>query len=129
MAAGGEALRILADADTLLRALLRRAELEDPRSAFYLRRNERETGLSVNFDLTPDECRAQECFEKTYGVRTLLVEAVRALDLEVVPDDVNHANVTGIPHVDDDPNRAEFIAGQLLRASVLALEGLRKNRT
>jgi hypothetical protein len=126
MAAQGGVLRALVDADTLLRALLRRAELLDPRSAFLIRSNERESGLSVNFDLTPEECRAQ--FNMTYGVRRLLVQSVRALDLEVVPDSANHANVTGIPHIDDDPDRAEFLAGQLLRISELVAEGAVRNR-
>lgn len=102
------------------------AELVDPRSAFFIRHNERDTGLSVNFDLTAAECRAQ--FNTTYGVRSLLVGSVRMLDLEVVPDSANHANVTGIPHKDDDPDRAEFLAGQLLRMSTLVAEGRERNR-
>lgn len=126
MAAQGSDLRALVDADTLLRALLRNSELIDPRTAFFIRNNERNSGLSVNFDLTPDECRAP--FEKTYGVRSLLVQSVRELNLEIVPDDVHHANVTGIPHVEDDPVRAEFLAGQLLKASQLISTGLVKNR-
>lgn len=128
MAALDGALRILADADAVLRALLRRGELEDPVTAFFIRNSERMTGLSVNFDLTPEECRAQACFDKTYGVRRLLVQSVRQLELEIVPDDTHHANVTGIPHVDDDPVRAEFLAGQLLKISELVSEGLVKNR-
>jgi hypothetical protein len=128
MAAQGGALRVLVDADTLLRALLRNSELTDPRTAFFIRNSERDTGLSVNFDLTPDDCRAQACFEKTYGVRSLLVQSVRELDLEIVPDDAHHANVKGIPHIDDDPMRAEFLAGQLLKVSELVSEGLVRNR-
>ena len=128
MAAQGGALRLLVDADTLLRALLRNSELTDPRSAFLIRNSERNTGLSVNFDFTPDECRTQACFEKTYGVRSLLVQSVRELYLEIVPDDAHHANVKGIPHTDDDPVRAEFLAGRLLEASELVSQGLVKNR-
>jgi hypothetical protein len=126
MAAQGAALRVLVDEDTLLRALLRRAELDDPRSAFFIRPNERDSGLSVNFDLTPEQCRAQ--FDKTYGVRCLLVQSVRALELEVIPDKANHANVTGIPHTDDDPVRAEYLAGKLLEVSELVRQGLEKKR-
>jgi hypothetical protein len=126
MAAQGGVLRVLADTDTLLRALLRRAEVDDPITAFFIRNNERNTGLSVNFDLTPDECRVQ--FEKTYGVRSLLVQSVRELNLEIVPDDAHHANVKGIPHTDDDPVRAEFLAGQLLRISDLVSQGLVRRR-
>lgn len=126
MGAHGAALRVLVDADILLRALLRRAELVDPVTAFFIRSSERDTGLSVNFDLTPDQCRAQ--FKTTYGVRSLLVQSVKELNLEIVPDNPHHANVTGIPHIDDDPDRAEFLAGQLLKVSELVSEGLRKNR-
>jgi hypothetical protein len=126
MAAQGAAVRVLVDGDTLLRALLRRAELDDPRTAFFIRSSERDTGLSVNFDLTPEQCRAQ--FGKTYGVRSLLVQFVRGLELEIVPDDTHHANLTGIPHTDDDPVRAEFLAGELLKISVLVSQGLVTNR-
>ena len=123
----GAALRVLAEADILLRVLLRSAELTDPLTAFFIRDNERDTGLSVNFDMTPEECKAQTCFYKTYWVRSMLVRSVQELDLEIVPDDVHHANVKGIPHKDEDPNRAEFLAGQLLRVSELLLPGLQKN--
>jgi len=118
---------MLVGADTLFRVLLRAGELKDARSAFFIRDNERADGMSVNFDLTPEQCRAQECFKKTYGVRSLLVESVTALNLEVVPDDVHHANITGIPHSQDDAARAEFLAGQLLKISALVSEGLVKN--
>jgi hypothetical protein len=128
MAAQGAAVRVLLDHDTLLRALLRRSQIDDPRTAFLIRDDERDTGLSVNFDLTPEQCRAQECFSTTYGVRSLLVRYVRALELEVVPDAPHHANVTRIPHSDDDPKRAEFVAGELLKISVLVSEGKVKNR-
>jgi hypothetical protein len=127
MAAQGGVLRALTGEDRVLRALLRRGELDDPRSAFFIRQNERDNGLSVNYDMTPEECRAQESFDKTYGVRSLPVASIAALNLEVVPDDPHHANIRGIPHVQDDPDRAEFLAGQLLRASTLLSEGLIRN--
>jgi len=60
-------------------------------------------------------------------VRKLLVLSVRELGLEIVPDEPRHANVKGIPHTDDDPLRAEFLAGQLLRVSELVSQGLVKN--
>ncbi len=125
MGGQGAVLRTLVDTDALLRVLLRSAEVKDPRTAFFIRNDERD-GLSVNFDLTPEEAQAR--FKTTYGVRRLRVQSVRGLALEVVPDDINHANVKGIPHKDDDPARAEFLAGRLLEASELVLSGLRKNR-
>jgi hypothetical protein len=127
MAAQDGSLRLLVGADTVLRTLLRNSELVDPRSAFFIRTSERNTGLSVNFDMTPEECRAQTCFNKTYGVRSLLVQLVRELNLEIVPDAAHHANVIGIPHSDDDPVKAEFLAGQLLKISDLVSQGLVKN--
>jgi hypothetical protein len=125
MADQGAPLRALAEADVLLRALLRRAEIDDPVTAFFIRSSERDTGLSVNFDMTPDECRAQ--FRTSHGVRSLVVRSVRELELEVIPDREHHANVKGIPHKDDDPDRAEFLAGQLLKISELVSQGLVKN--
>jgi len=119
--------RALLPIDFLLRVLLRRGELNDPRSAFLLRENEKDSGLSVNFDYTTEECRAQPCFSKTYGVRSLTVQSVLELELEVQPDEPHHANITGIPHTDDDPRRAEYLAGQLERVSTLVSEGLVKN--
>jgi hypothetical protein len=126
MTAPGVPLRELVDADILLRALLRRAELDDPLTAFFIRSSERDTGLSVNFDMTPDQCRAQ--FKTSHGVRSLLVGSVRELELEIVPDEAHHANLKGLPHKDDDPVRAEFLAGQLLKISELVSEGLVKHR-
>lgn len=128
MGAQSPILRELVDADTLLRVILRSGELNDPRTAFFIRENERDTGLSVNFDMSPEDCKAQTCFNTTYGVLSLVVRPVRALNLDIVPDDLHHANITGIPHKDDDPNRAEFIAGQLHRVSQLLLPGIQKNK-
>ena len=118
--------RVLVDTDTVLRALLRKAETIDPRTAFMIRQNERETGLSVNFDMTPEECRTQ--FKVTFGIRSLLVKSVNELDLKVAPDSARHANITGIPFVDDDPATAEFLAGQLLKVSTLVSDGIVRNR-
>lgn len=128
MAEGPAAVRQLLPHDALLRVLLRKAELDDPLSAFYLRANEKGTGLSVNFDYTQDEARAQDCFKKTYGVRSLTVQSVRELQLGVRPDAPHHANITGVPHVDEDPKRAEYLAGQLAKVSTLLSQGLVRNR-
>lgn len=124
MSEQGAALPALLPQVTLLRVLLRRKELDDPRAAFFLRADEKGSGLSVNFDYTPEECRAQLCFNKTYGVRSLLVESVVQLELGVEPDEPRHANITGIPHVDDDASRAEYLAGQLENVSTLVSSGL-----
>lgn len=67
MAAQGAVLRVLADADTLLRVLLRSAELTDPRTAFFIRNNERDTGLSVNFDVRQKSVRRNRASTKPTG--------------------------------------------------------------
>jgi hypothetical protein len=41
------------------------------------------------------------------------VGAIRELELEVVPDQPTHANITGIPYKEDDRAQAEWIASQL----------------
>jgi hypothetical protein len=127
MASEGESIPVLSPEDTLLRVLRNRAELNEPHTAFFIRESERNTGLSVNFGMTPDESRRQAHFSKTYGVRSMKMGPVTGLNLGVVPDQPNHANITGIPHRDDDPRTAEFLAGQLLKISTLVSEGLIKN--
>lgn len=97
--------------ELLLRALRSKAEQEDKRRAFLLRNNERDSGLSVSYNCTPDEC--ENAFKKIYGVLSLLAQQVMALDLPVVADEPTHANIKNVPHQDDDPNRAMAIAGQL----------------
>jgi hypothetical protein len=122
-----ESVPVLSADETLLRVLRNRAALVEPHTAFFIRDSERESGLSVNFGMTPDDCRKQRHFNQTYGVRSLILGAVTGLNLGVVPDQPNHANITGIPHRDDDPRTAEFLAGQLLKISTLVSEGLVKN--
>jgi hypothetical protein len=112
--------------EILLRALRSRAELDDKRRAFLLRSDERATGLSIKYNCTPDECENE--FNKTYGVLSLIANQVAnsGLGLNVIPDEANHANITGVPHQDDDFNRAMYIAGQLSSFAVTVREGLRK---
>jgi hypothetical protein len=113
MSSSAAALRSLSDEDTIHRVLLNSKQAADPHEAFMLRPDEKDDGLSVNFDCTPNEARTQECFEKTYGVASLLVGGVRQLKLEVVPDQPRHANITGVPYKGDNPAQAEWIASQL----------------
>jgi hypothetical protein len=110
-------VRALIPQDVLLRALRNAQMARELSFAFMLRLGERDTGLSVNFDLTPAQCQAG--FKCTYGVASLTVQDVTNLALNVVPNEPNHANITGIPHKEDDPIRAEFFASQLAKQAVL----------
>jgi len=104
--------------DDLLRALLNKKAVDNLPDAFLLRADERDSGLSVSIKSTAQECRA--LFKKTYGVARLAVSHVRELDLTVIPDEPNHANIVGIPYKDDDPERAEWLAGRLAeRATII----------
>lgn len=55
------------------------------------------------------------------------MESVLALELAVQPDAPTHANIRGIPYTDDDPKKAEYLAGKLAEASLLISEGLVTN--
>jgi|SRR5271165_1483175 len=110
-------IRALVPHDTLLRALRNAQMARELSFAFMLRLGEKDTGLSVNFDQTPAECQAG--FNCTYGVASLTVQGVTGLELQVVPDEPHHANITGIPYKEDDPVRAEFLASQLAKQAVL----------
>src|SRR6266446_6976148 len=99
-------IRALIPQDVLLRALRNSNMKQELSLAFMLRANERDTGLSVNFDQTPAECQAG--FSCTYGVASLTVQSVTdtaletGLALQVVPDEARHANITGVPYKEDD---------------------------
>ena len=58
-------------------------------------------------------------FRKCYGVASLEIGSVRALGLEVAQDTVNHANILGLPHREDDLAQAERLAGLLAKRSRL----------
>jgi len=82
-----------------------------------LKEDERNSGLSVSFDCTTAECRAG--FNRTYGVASLLAQSIFDLALQVVPDTPTHANITGIPYKEDDPDRAEWLAGKLAECATV----------
>ena len=119
-------LRALLPQDILLRALRNASMRQELSFAFMLRPQERATGLSVNYDMTPAQCQAG--FSCTYGVASLTVENVSALDLQVIPDEPHHANITGIPYKEDDPLRAETLASELANRAALVSDVKVKNR-
>jgi len=89
-------------------------QADDLHEAFMLRPDEKDSGLSVNFDCTADEARTNGiAFSKTYGAASLLTGAVTELKLGVEPDEPQHANITGIPYKEDDEAKAEWFASQL----------------
>ncbi len=108
--------------------VLRNKQQEDEFSeAFLLRDDERESGLSVFWDCTHDEAREE--FKKTYGVLSLHVGRIRTLSLDVIADEPKHANVTGVPHKEDNPKEAERLASLLAQQSrVCGALGLRKRK-
>jgi hypothetical protein len=107
--------------DLLLRALLKNAFLINLSDAFMLRDSERGSGLSVNFDCTIAECRAG--FKRSFGVASLIVESVLQLDLQIVADEPTHALILGVPHKEDDPVRAEWLASRLAESATIIDRG------
>ena len=81
--------------------------------AFLLRASPKDDdGLSVDVET------ARSCYEslkKCYGVVSLHVGRVRNLQLDVIPDKLTHANVTGLPRKEEDPTEANHLASQLAK--------------
>jgi hypothetical protein len=102
-------IRELLPHDFLLRALTKKAWLDDLHDAFLLRADE--TGLSVCFDCSPEECVA--ILSLSHGVASLTVGGVTALHLTVTPDEPHHATIEGMPHKEDDAATAERLASHL----------------
>jgi len=101
----------LQPADLLFRALRNKTWLEDLHEAFMLRADE--TGLSVCFDCLPAECIVILKLNRVYGAARLTVNDVTALELTVTPDSPHHALIEGIPHKDQDADKAEWLASRL----------------
>lgn len=102
------------------RALLRKQWIDEDTvrvkaDAYFLRATE--PGLSVNLAsvCSPEQCA--RLFRKCYGVASLEVGDVRSIGLDVEKDSVNHANIVGLPHREDDLVEAERLAGLLAKRS------------
>jgi len=117
--------QLLAD-ELLYRVLRSKAQLLDKRRAFLLRLCEKDTGLSVGYNCTPDQCENE--LQVSYGVLSLVARHVTGLNLRVVPDGPTHANIQGFPHEDDDFDRAMFLAGQLSSLAQSLREGKRERQ-
>jgi len=104
----------------LLRMLRKKTWLEHLAEAFLLRPGE--TGLSVCFDCTPDQCATLSGLSVTHGAASLTVQSVIGLGLTVQPDGVtaNYAQIMGLPDPndsDDAADQAELMASQLAKVA------------
>lgn len=114
----------LSDRAIVYRALLRKnwidRETEEINAEAYLLRKEKnELGLSVRI---ASACSLAECaarFRKCYGIASLEVGPIRELGLEVVPDSPSHAQIIGLPNLEDDARRALELADLLAQQSLL----------
>lgn len=104
------------------RALLRKQWIDEDTGrvkadAYFLRASE--TGLSVNIAsaCSPEKCAS--LFYKCYGVARLEVGLIREIGLDVEQDSVNHANIIGLPHQEDNLAEAERLAGLLAKRSYI----------
>jgi hypothetical protein len=121
MASSSQPLPTLVPEDDILRVLRNRAQEQDTTQAFFLRNDERLDGLSVRFHCAYATCRAD--FHPSYGVLALTVQSVLALALTVVPDAIDHANIQGVPHKDDEPSQATYFARRLSEVARLVDAG------
>lgn len=123
----------------VLRAILSRRWLDEEGRITpdaFIRRHTDLDGLSVNIlSLTPvDQWLAS--FRNSFGADSLHPGKIRALamDLDVgqqtsgVGTQSAHASIIGVPHQDEDPQRAERIASALSRISRLHDRTPRKHR-
>jgi hypothetical protein len=92
--------------------------------AFLLRLRDKDTGLSISYNCTLDEARYS--LTRSYGVLSLHVGRVRTLNLDVVPDEPQHANIIGLPYKEDNPELAERMASLLAKQARIVDQGLRK---
>jgi hypothetical protein len=69
-------------------------------------------GLSLNME-SPISCVSG--FKKTFGVASLHVGRIRDLGLNVMVDEMPHANIVDVPRESDDRTAAERFASQLAR--------------
>jgi len=113
----------LPDNGIVYRTLLRKQWINEDTGmvkadAYFLRANE--PGLSVNLAsvCSPEQCA--RLFRKCYGVASLEIGRVREIGLDVEQDTVNHANIVGLPHREDDLAEAERLAGLLAKRSHIA---------
>lgn len=123
-ASGAAEFELLPCSSIVYRALLKKRWINEDTGdvkadAFFLKEKDLPSGLSVNIAATcpPEQCAAS--FNKCSAVVSLHVGRVRDLGLDVVPDSETHANITGLPHGEDNLAEAERFAGLLAKQSRL----------
>jgi hypothetical protein len=120
-------VRQLKPEDSVLRVLLKAKYLDFLDQAFI--RKDNETGLSVCFDCKPEECLSFSVnLNRSYGVASLLVGGVDGLALTIVPDALHHAEIRGMPTIEENAREAEFIATQLARMATIVERVTRKKK-
>jgi hypothetical protein len=85
--------------------------------AFVRRPEGDEDGLSVNI---ADHCSVEDCMKglkKCHGIVSLHVGRLRDIGLNVRPDSIDHACITGVPFTSEDRDRAEKLATLLVERS------------
>ena len=109
-------LRDLSDDDILFRVIKKKDCLQRERlsEAFMLGTNE--SGLSVCYDCLASEAQAIVQLD-SHGVARLLHIGVTSLQLTVVPDQINHAEIRGVPHKETNRVEAERLANELAKVS------------
>lgn len=103
----------------LSRAAGRNPDTGEPISVAFIRRAAPRdaSGLSINYNCDSEHCR--NSLKKCYGVVSLHVGRVRSLDLDVIPDEPQHGNITGLPRKEEDEVQAERLASALVRQARL----------
>ena len=92
-------------------------------AAFLLPLKDLDTGLSLFYDLPPEQCASR--MNKVLGLASLHVGSIRSLMLDVYADDVHHAYIVGLPCSEvenlseEDAKRAERLAVELAKQSRL----------
>ena len=71
------------------------------------------------FDCTPSESVTISALNRSFGVAQLLVGNVTALQLTVIPDEPRHATIEGLPHKEEDADRAEWLASRLAEVALI----------
>ncbi|MBE9227321.1 hypothetical protein IQ264_17990 [Phormidium sp. LEGE 05292] len=117
---GASEFEQLPDNAIVYRALLRKQWVdwetgEIKFSAYLLRQNEQSLSVNIASACTPQQSAAR--FRNCYGVASLQVGRIRELDLDVVPDSTSHANIVGLPNMQENPATARRLADLLARQS------------
>jgi hypothetical protein len=79
-----------------------------------------ETGLSVCYDCQAREAQAIVQLD-SHGVAQLLHGRVTALNLTVVPDSAQHAEIRGMPNKEQNRVEAERLASELAKIASIVL--------